>query len=102
MIKMDELKPILEPLLEGREDSATIIESINGIDREPDPPDFSEREKELNKSWNDRFMKAFFGEKGENMNPDVPTGDSVVDEDDVDEIDGEDIAIEDILKEGDE
>lgn len=102
MIKMDELKPILEPLLEGREDSATIIESISGIDREPDPPDFSEREKELNKSWNDRFMKAFFGEKGENMNTEVPTDDSVVDEDAVEEIDGEDIAITDILTEGDE
>lgn len=100
MIKMDELKPILEPLLEGREDSATIIESINGIDREPDPPDFSEREKELNKSWNERFMKAFFGEKGENMNTEVPAGDSVVEEDE--EIDGEDIAITDILTEGDE
>lgn len=102
MIKMDELKPILEPLLEGREDSAAIIESINGIDREPDPPDFSEREKELNKSWNDRFMKAFFGEKGADMNTDVPTDDSVVDEDAVEEIDGEDIAITDILSEGDE
>ena len=100
MIKMDELKPILEPLSEGREDSATIIESINGIDREPDPPDFSEREKELNKSWNDRFMKAFFGEKGENMDTKIPKEDSVVDDDD--EIDGEDIAIKDILKEGDE
>ena len=101
MIKIDELKPILEPLLEGREDSATIIESINGIDREPDPPDFSEREKELNKSWNDRFMKAFFGEKGENMTTEVPKEDSVVDDAD-DEIDGEDIAITDILTEGDE
>ena len=101
MIKMDELKPILEPLLEGREDSATIIESINGIDREPDPPDFSEREKELNKSWNERFMKAFFGEKGENMETGVPKEDSVVDDED-EEIDGEDIAIKDILKEGDE
>lgn len=102
MIKMDELKPILEPLLEGREDSATIIESISGIDREPDPPDFSEREKELNKSWNDRFMKAFFGEKGGNMNTEVPKDDSVVDDDTVEEIDGEDIAITDILTEGDE
>lgn len=100
MIKMDELKPILEPLLEGREDSATIIESINGIDREPDPPDFSEREKELNKSWNDRFMKAFFGEKGENMKTELPEDSDGDDEDD--EIDGEDIAITDILKEGDE
>lgn len=102
MIKMDELKPILEPLLEGREDSAAIIESISGIDREPDPPDFSEREKELNKSWNDRFMKAFFGEKGENMNTEVPKDDSVVVDDTVEEIDGEDIAITDILTEGDE
>lgn len=102
MIKMEELKPILEPLLEGREDSAAIIESISEIDREPDTPDFSEREKELNKSWNDRFMKAFFGEKGEDMNTEVPTDDSVVDEDAVEEIDGEDIAITDILTEGDE
>lgn len=102
MIKMDELKPILELLLEGREDSATIIESINEIDREPGPPDFSEREKELNKSWNDRFMKAFFGEKGENMETEIPKGSVEDDDDDDDEIDDEDIAIKDILKEGDE
>lgn len=98
MIDMNELKPILEPLLSEREDSADIIESIQGIDREPEAPDFSAREAEINKSWNDRFMKAFFGEKGVDLDTEIPQGD--VGDDAVDQsADPEEISISDILLE---
>lgn len=60
MIALDELKPILEPLLEGREDGADIIESITAIDREIEAPDNSEEIARINREWNERYMKAFF------------------------------------------
>lgn len=60
MIKLDELKPILEPLLEGREDGVDIIESITAIDKEIEAPDNSEEINRINREWNDRYMKAFF------------------------------------------
>lgn len=96
MISMDELKPILEPILSEREDSATIIESIQGIDRPAEEPDYTAHDAEINKAWNDRFMKAFFGEKGGDLNTEVPQGE--VDETE-DEVTAEDIGIDDILKE---
>ena len=96
MISMDELKPILEPILSEREDSATIIESIQGIDRPAEEPDYTAHDAEINKAWNERFMKAFFGEKGGDLNTEVPQGE--VDETE-DEVTAEDIGIDDILKE---
>lgn len=96
MISMDELKPILEPILSEREDSATIIESIQGIDRPAEEPDYTAHDAEINKAWNERFMKAFFGEKGGDLKTEVPQGE--VDET-VDEVTAEDIGIDDILKE---
>ena len=96
MISMDELKPILEPVLSEREDSATIIESIQGIDRPAEEPDYTAHDAEINKAWNDRFMKAFFGEKGGDLKTEVPQDE--VDET-VDEVTAEDIGIDDILKE---
>lgn len=96
MISMDELKPILEPILSEREDSATIIESIQGIDRPAEEPDYTAHDAEINKAWNDRFMKAFFGEKGGDLNTEVPQDE--VDET-VNEVTAEDIGIDDILKE---
>ena len=105
MISMDELKPILEPLIEGREDSASIIESIQGIDRPAEEPDFSAREAEINKSWNDRFMKAFFGEKGKELDTEIPKDEVVEASEATDEIDGseeitpENITIDDLFEE---
>ena len=96
MISMDELKPILEPILSEREDSATIIESIQGIDRPAEEPDYTAHDAEINKAWNERFMKAFFGEKGGDLKTEVPQGE--VDETE-DEVTAEDIGIDDILKE---
>ena len=96
MISMDELKPILEPILSEREDSATIIESIQGIDKPAEEPDYTAHDAEINKAWNERFMKAFFGEKGGDLKTEVPQGE--VDETE-DEVSAEDIGIDDILKE---
>ncbi len=73
MIDLEELKPLLQPLLDGREDSADIIEQIAGIDRTIDPPQVDRSEIDaLNASWNERFKKAFFGEKAEGMSDEVP------------------------------
>ncbi len=105
MINIDELKPILEPLLDGREDSATIIESIQGIDKEVPEPDFSAREAEINKAWNERYMKAFFGEKGADLSTEVPQDEVGEASAAVDEIDGseeitpENITIDDLFEE---
>ena len=71
MINIDELKPILEGLLEGREDSADVIEQINGLDK-PVEVDRSEIDA-LNASWNDRFKKAFFGEKAADIDEAIPS-----------------------------
>lgn len=97
MISMDELKPILEPILSEREDSATIIESIQGIDKPAEEPDYTAHDAEINKAWNERFMKAFFGEKGGDLKTEVPQDE--VDNGTVDEVTAEDIGIDDILKE---
>lgn len=105
MISMDELKPILEPLLEGRDDSATIIESIQGIDKEIPEPDFSAREAEINKAWNERYMKAFFGEKGKELDTEIPQDEVAEAASATDEIDGseeitpENITIDDLFEE---
>lgn len=105
MINMDELKPILEPLLDGREDSASIIESIQGIDKEAPEPDFSEKEAAINKEWNDRFMKAFFGEKGKELDTEIPkdevqeASDATDDLDGSDEVTPENITIDDLFEE---
>lgn len=71
MINMDELKPILEGLLDGREDAADIIEQVAVLDK-PVEVDRSEIDA-LNASWNDRFMKAFFGEKADDISEEIPT-----------------------------
>lgn len=96
MINMDELKPILEPVLSEREDSASIIESIQGIDRPAEEPDYTAHDAEINKAWNERFMKAFFGEKGGDLKTEVPQGEA---DETVDEVSAEEIGIDDILKE---
>ena len=97
MIKMDELKPILEELLEGREDSADYIEKVTVLDK-PVEVDRSEIDA-LNASWNERFKKAFFGERGEDISEEIPKVETekedVVEED----YDGDDLKYEDLFKE---
>lgn len=85
MINIDELKPILEPLIDGREDAATIIEQVSALDKEVEI-DRSEIDA-LNASWNDRFKKAFFGEKADSIDEKIPTvsDDTLEDKEEVEE-----------------
>lgn len=62
MILMDELKPILEPLL-NEENSADIIQQITAIDKNEDDLTGSIRKK-IDAEWNEKFKKAFFNNEG--------------------------------------
>lgn len=62
MITLEELKPILEPLLTD-ENSADIISQIQAIDK-PSDVNIAEVEKKLNAEWNEKFKKAFLENKG--------------------------------------
>jgi len=95
MINIDELKPILESLIEGREDSADIIEQVAALDK-PVEVDRSEIDA-LNASWNDRFKKAFFGEKAENIDESIPEVPEDPKEDE--NYDGEDLKYEGLFEE---
>lgn len=95
MINIDELKPILESLIEGREDSADIIEQVSALDK-PVEVDRSEIDA-LNASWNDRFKKAFFGEKSENIDESIPEVPEDPKEDE--NYDGEDLKYEGLFEE---
>lgn len=95
MINIDELKPILEELIEGREDSADIIEQVSALDK-PVEVDRSEIDA-LNASWNDRFKKAFFGEKSENIDESIPEVPEDPKEDE--NYDGEDLKYEGLFEE---
>ena len=99
MINMDELKPILEGLVEGREDAADIIEQVMGLDKEVEV-DRSEIDA-LNASWNERFKKTFFGERADDLKDEVPK-DEVKEEvkEEIDEdYDGEDLTYDKLFAE---
>lgn len=99
MINMDELKPILEGLVEGREDAADIIEQVMGLDKEVEV-DRSEIDA-LNASWNERFKKTFFGERADDLKDEVPK-DEVKEEakEEIDEdYDGEDLTYDKLFTE---
>ena len=98
MIDLNELKPVLEELLDGRDDSADYIERVAGMDKEV-TIDRSEIDA-LNASWNDRFKKAFFGEKGAEIDESIPDVAEVAEEEDIDEnYDGEDLNYEGLFTE---
>ena len=103
MINMDELKPILEGVLEGREDVAEVIEQITALDK-PVEVDRSEIDA-LNASWNDRFKKAFFGEKADTISeeiPSIPEADETVDDTDAEEVLTYDNLFEEVKEEKEE
>ena len=86
MIKMDELKPILAPLLTD-ENSVEIIEAINKIDTHSEgDSELSDKVKTLeqqladnDKSWNARFREAFLN--GEGVPPQTNNGGKTTDVD---------------------
>lgn len=93
MIKLDALKPVLEELLDGREDAADVIERVSALDIEDDRVDKSEIDA-LNASWNDRFKKAFFGEKADQIETEIPTVEEKIEED----YDGEDLTYDSLFE----
>lgn len=97
MINLEELKPILEVLIDGREDSADIIEQVTGLDK-PVEVDRSEIDA-LNASWNERFKKQFFGEKADSIDDTIPTVSEVKEEDVVEEVTGDNITYDDLFTE---
>ena len=61
LIDITELKPILEPILDGRDDAADIIEQISAIDNKTSSEEDIAR---INAEWSQRFKKAFFTGEG--------------------------------------
>lgn len=59
MIQLEDLKPIIEPLL-NEDNTADIIDQIKAIDKEPSPQQESEAVAEVNRQWAERYRKAFF------------------------------------------
>lgn len=97
MIKLEELKPILEELIDDREDAAEIIERVSALDVEDDRIEKAELDK-LNESWNERFKKAFFGEKADQIDEEIPEVEEIKEEVSED-YDGEDLTYDKLFTE---
>lgn len=117
MIILEELKPILEPLLEGREDSTEVIEQVMALDK-PAEVDQTEIDR-INADWQSKYDTAladaakdkeesikrmFFGDKAEHLDagiPEVPEAPSVemVGNEDTQEVTGDNITIDDLFDE---
>lgn len=64
-IDLKALKPLLAPLLEGRDDAADVIDSIAAIDAPGDENTITQEDldaavKEANDTWAARYQKQFF------------------------------------------
>ena len=105
MIKMDNLKPILETLLDGRDDAADVIEQVMGIDEDTSDvealtsqvADLTAQIEKLNADmtakdteYSDKIKKLFFGEKADTIDESIPE----VEE----EVKAEDISIDDLFE----
>ena len=106
MIKMNNLKPILEKLLDGREDAADVIEQVMGIDEDTGDvealtsqvADLTAQIEKLNADmtakdteYSDKIKKLFFGEKSDTIDESIP-------EVEEDEVKAEDISIDDLFE----
>ena len=87
MIVLEELKAVLEPLIADKENAADIIDSVTALDKEVpavekviDQEAIDAAVAAKDKEWNDRYMKAFFGDKAETMSTEVPEVPEVPDE----------------------
>ena len=106
MIKMDNLKPILQTLLDGRDDAADVIEQVMGIDEDTSDvealtsqvADLTAQIEKLNADitakdteYSDKIKKLFFGEKADTIDESIP-------ESEEDEVKAEDISIDDLFE----
>ena len=105
MIKMDNLKPILEKLLDGRDDAADVIEQVMGIDEDTSDvealtsqvADLTAQIEKLNADmtakdteYSDKIKKLFFGEKADTIDESIPEVE--------DEVKAENISIDDLFE----
>ena len=105
MIKIDNLKPILETLLDGRDDAADVIEQVMGIDEDTadvealtsQVADLTAQIEKLNADmtakdteYSDKIKKLFFGEKADTIDESIPEVE--------DEVKAEDISIDDLFE----
>ena len=105
MIKMDNLKPILQTLLDGRDDAADVIEQVMGIDEDTSDvealtsqvADLTAQIEKLNADmtakdteYSDKIKKLFFGEKADTIDESIPEME--------DEVKEEDISIDDLFE----
>lgn len=98
-IKMEDLKPILEPLLSD-ENSADIIEKIKAVDKDEDT-NIDELVKaevdKVNASWNQRFRDTFLnGTNSTDPDPEPNTNT----QEEPDEEDDEDLTYDALFDEG--
>ena len=106
MIKMDNLKPILEKLIDGRDDAADVIEQVMGIDEDTSDvealtsqvADLTAQIEKLNADmtakdteYSDKIKKLFFGEKADTIDESIP-------EVEEDEVKAADISIDDLFE----
>ena len=106
MIKMDNLKPILQNLLDGRDDAADVIEQVMGIDEDTSDvealtskvADLTAQIEKLNADmtakdteYSDKIKKLFFGEKADTIDESIPEMED-------DEVKAEDISIDDLFE----
>ena len=105
MIKMENLKPILETLLDGRDDAADVIEQVMGIDEDTSDvealtsqvADLTAQIEKLNADmtakdteYSDKIKKLFFGEKADTIDESIPEMEE--------EVKAEDISIDDLFE----
>ena len=106
MIKMDNLKPILEKLLDGRDDAADVIEQVMGIDEDASDvealtsqvADLTAQIEQLNADmtakdteYSDKIKKLFCGEKADTIDESIP-------EMEEDKVKAEEISIDDLFE----
>ena len=76
MIVLDELKPVLEEILTGRDDIADVIDRVASLDKAEDETKLesaiADAVAENDKKWNERYMQTFFGKHASNMDYEVP------------------------------
>lgn len=76
MIVLDELKPVLEEILTGRDDIADVIDRVASLDKAEDESKLesaiADAVAENDKKWNERYMQTFFGKHADNMDYEVP------------------------------
>lgn len=76
MIVLDELKPILEEVLAGRDDIVDVIERVAELDKIEDKSKLESAVADAvaanDKKWTERYMQTFFGKHADNMDYEVP------------------------------